>query len=809
MNPWKLKYDCFDPENEILREALCTLGNGYIGVRGAVPENAASKVHYPGTYIAGVYNTLATPIAGRDILNEDFVNCPNWLMFNYRLDDGPWYDRMKVKILTWTMELDMKNGVLSRRVRWKDREGRITLVKSRRIVSMADPHVCATRFSVIPENYSGTITFRTGIDGLVINAGVERYRQLNSKHLQPWANGEFGDDGLFLTMQTNQSRIDISEAQRTLVYDGKELIHPTKRVLLHGRERIMHEFSLDVCQGKSYAVEKLVSIATSRDVGVIDTAAAVQDRVSRLENFDGVYVPHQARWKALWKIFDIQVDGDPQLQQILRLHAFHLLQSASTYNEDIDAGLPARGLHGEAYRGHIFWDEMYSFQFYNLHSPEVTRALLMYRYRRLGAAKDNARQHGFEGAMYPWQSASTGEETTQEVHLNPLSGTWGPDYSSLQRHVSLAVAYNVWTYYSTSGDRDFFERYGLEMLLEISRFWSSLAHYNARRKRYEIHGVMGPDEFHEKYPGAKQGGINNNAYTNVMAVWLLNKTLDLLKTVGAEERQAILFKTQISEEELQRWEDMTRQMFVPRDAGGLIHQFEGYMDLQELDWESYRRKYDNIHRMDRILKAEGLSPDSFKVAKQADTLMLFYLLNDQELSEIFQKLGYPFHENMIRLNYDYYVVRTSHGSTLSRIVHSYIAHRLGYRDQAMRFYSEALESDLHDIQGGTTQEGIHVGVMAGTIDLLLRCYAGLMIMKDRVCFCPKLPERWKSLKFKIRYKNVWISMLLVDGKASVQARPLQNISLQRGAEIPVEIHQKVYHLKPGKTLVIDLDFDET
>lgn len=804
MNPWKLKYDHFDPDTEILREALCTLGNGYVGIRGAVPETAATRVHYPGTYIAGVYNALSTPIAGRDIINEDFVNCPNWMAFNYRIDNGPWFNRMKVKILSWKMELNMRKGILSRRIRWKDKEGHITLVESHHVVSMADPHVCAMRFSIIPENYEGKITIRSGIDGLVINAGVERYRQLNSKHLQPLSHGEFGEDGLFLAMQTNQSKIEIAEAQRTLVYVGDKEVHPELHVLLHGRERIMHEFSLDVKQKQKYSIEKLVSIYTSRDHGVADPAALAQDKVSRLQNFHMVYFPHQARWKALWNLFDIQVEGDPSVQQLLRLHSFHLLQSASTYNEDIDAGLPARGLHGEAYRGHIFWDEMYSFQFYNLHAPEITRALLMYRYRRLGAAKDNAEQHGYEGAMYPWQSASTGEETTQEVHLNPMSGTWGPDYSCLQRHVSIAVAYNVWTYYYTSGDRDFLDRYGMEMLLEISKFWASSTQYNERRKRYEIHGIMGPDEFHEKNPRAKKGGVKNNAYTNVMVAWLLDKTLELLKTMGDEEQEAVLFKTQISEEQLHHWEHITRRMFVSKSKNGLIHQFEGYMDLKELDWDGYRKKYENIHRMDRILKAEGLSPDSFKVAKQADTLMLFYVLNHKELEKTFKQLGYSFNKEMMRINYDYYVQRTSHGSTLSRIVHSYIAQRLGYEDTAMDFYRQALESDLYDIQGGTTQEGIHVGVMAGTIDLLLRCYAGLAILENRVCLNPRLPKEWKNLKFKIRYKNVWLSIVLTNQKVSVRAKPLQNISLQRGAEIPIEVHHKTYHLRPGKITVIDL-----
>ncbi|MFP4473477.1 MAG: glycoside hydrolase family 65 protein [Candidatus Omnitrophota bacterium] len=804
VSPWKLSYNYFDPEKENLREALCTLGNGYLGTRGAVPETNADRVHYPGTYIAGVYNALMTPIAGREIINEDFVNCPNWLMFNYRIDGGPWFNRLRVKILSWKMELNMRKGILSRRIRWKDDQGRITLVESHRIVSMADPHVCAMRFSITPENYNGRITLRSGIDGLVVNAGVERYKQLNHKHLQPYAHGSFEEDGVFLTMETNQSRIRITEAQRTRVLNGHNVIRPEMNVLLHGRERIMQQFSLDIKEGERYSVEKLVGIYTSRDHGVADPCALAQEKAASIESFDAAFKPHQARWKALWRVFDIQVDGDHSLQQILRLHAFHLLQSASTYNEDIDAGLPARGLHGEAYRGHIFWDEMYAYPFYNLHAPEVTRALLMYRYRRLDAAKENARNSGYRGAMFPWQSASTGEETSQVIHLNPMSGTWGPDYSALQRHVSIAIAYNVWTYYYTSGDRDFLERHGIEMFLEIAHFWSSATTFNTETGRYEIKGVMGPDEFHEKYPGAKKGGLDNNAYTNVMAVWVIEKALHFLDQISDEDRTAILYKSQISEDEIARWQDITHKMTVPMDESGLIHQYQGYMDLKELDWDEYRKKYDNIHRIDRILKAEGESPDSYKASKQADTLMLFYVLNYKELKKVFTQLGYDFDREVLKKNYDYYIQRTSHGSTLSRVVHAYIAQRLGYYEEAERYFYLAAESDINDTQGGTTQEGIHVGVMAGTVDVMLRSFAGLAILEDQICLNPELPAKWRKLKFRVRYKNIWFSLVLTQDKVSVCAKPISDVSLQQSGKIPIQIKGKKHQLSPGKYVKIDL-----
>ncbi len=526
--------------------------------------------------------------------------------------------------------------------------------------------------------------------------------------------------------------------------------------------------------------------------------------MSSIKNFDILYKPHQARWLALWKRFDIALEGNDFVKKVLRLHAFHLLQVASTYNEDIDAGMPARGLHGEAYRGHIFWDELYVFPFYNLHAPEITRALLMYRYRRLGAAKEYAQQKGYRGAMYPWQSASTGDEQTQVVHLNPMSGEWGPDYSSLQRHVSVAVAFNVWQYFITTGDRDFLDRYGAEMLLEIAHFWSSISTYNEKTKRYEIEGVMGPDEFHEKYPGTKKGGVVNNAYTNVMAVWVIEKALGIIdKMMQEEEKNALLLKVGVSKEEISRWRQITQKMAIEMSKDGLIYQFKGYERLKELDWDDYRRRYDNIHRIDRILKSEGLSPDEFKVAKQADVLMLFYVLKFKELKDIFSRLGYPFNKNIMKKNFQYYFPRTSHGSTLSVVVHAYVADLLGMQDKSMDYLIKALKSDIYDTQGGTTQEGIHTGVMGSSLELFWRCFAGLSIEEDSLSLNPKLPEGWQRIRFKIRYKNIWFNMAIRRGKIQIVAEPLEQLSLGHQLEVPILVCNKLYKLKPKKTHTIE------
>ncbi len=797
MNTWKLSYNRFDSEKESLREALCTLGNGYFGTRGAVCEVGAGKIHYPGTYISGVYNILPTEVSGKTIYNEDFVNCPNWLMIMFKINNGPWLHRGNVKLLAWKAELNMKKGILSRRVRWLDEKNRITLIEERRVVSMALPHCGAISYSITPENYSGKITFRSGIDGSVINAGVERYKQLNSKHLEPLSHGSFGEDGIFLQVKTTQSNIQITEATRSLVYRGDKRLKPKNRVITYGRQKIFQEFSLMVQKGQKLTLEKLVSIYTSRDHGIADDCAIAQESVSSIESFNALAKPHQAKWLALWKRFDISLEGNDFVKKVLRLHAFHLLQVASTYNEDIDAGMPARGLHGEAYRGHIFWDELYVFPFYNLHAPEITRALLMYRYRRLGAAKEYAQQNGYRGAMYPWQSASVGDEQTQVIHLNPMSGIWGPDYSCLQRHVSVSVAFNVWQYFITTGDRDFLDRYGAEMILEISHFWSSIATYNPKTKRYDIEGVMGPDEFHEKYEGAKKGGYINNAYTNVMAVWVIDRALHIVDNLmGEEERNALLLKTNISPEELNRWREINQKMTIEMNEEGLIYQFKGYEELKELDWDDYRRRYDNIHRIDRILKAEGVTPDGYKVAKQADVIMLFYVLKFKELKEIFTRLGYSFSKQIMKKNFQFYFPRTSHGSTLSVVVHAYVADLLGFKEKSMEYLIKALESDLYDTQGGTTQEGIHTGVMGSSLDLFLRSFAGLSVEEEGISLGPSLPKKWEKIRFSVRYHNIWFNITVLKNKIIIVVEPLGEMSFHKEMEVPITIFNKVYKLKP-------------
>ncbi|AIT79179.1 glycoside hydrolase family 65 protein [Novosphingobium pentaromativorans] len=766
MTSWILSYDSYDPDQEALREALCTLGNGYFATRGAAEESAADEIHYPGTYLAGGYNRLVTKIAKREIGNEDLVNLPNWLPLNFRPEGGEWFNLHTAEIFSYRQELDLKQGILRRTLRARDREGRETSLAACRLVHMGAPHLAAIEWTLTPENWSGRIEVLSALDGRVINSGVARYRQLGGKHLVPLASEEFGEDGILLVAETSQSYIRIAVAAHTRVYADK-VSDKIERQFRQAEGYAAHALNFEVAEGHPVTIEKIIALHSSRDHAISSPGLAAVETLSEAGRFESLLEDHARAWSHLWHRCDIVMEGQGRTQMILRLHIFHLLQTVSPHSVDLDVGVPARGLHGEAYRGHIFWDELFIFPFLNMRIPEITRGLLRYRHRRLPAARRLAREAGYRGAMYPWQSGSDGREETQILHLNPKSGRWLPDNSHLQRHVNAAIAYNVWRYYQATGDREFLSLYGAEMLFEIARFWASIATFNQIRGRYEIRGVMGPDEYHDRYPWSDTPGLNNNAYTNIMAAWVFRRALEARALLDTDRRVELGETLALTGDEITSWDEIGRKLLVPFHEG-VISQFEGYERLLEFEWDIYREKYGDIRRLDRILEAEGDTVNRYKASKQADALMLFYLFSAEELRELFSHLGYNFEGEMITRTVDYYLKRTSNGSSLSGIVHSWVLARSN-RAASWTQLKEALESDIADGQGGTTREGIHLGAMAGTIDLVQRGHTGLEIRDDLLHLNPCLPEELQGLSFRIRHRGQWLDMEIGCGRLTVSA----------------------------------------
>jgi trehalose/maltose hydrolase-like predicted phosphorylase len=764
---WTLAYEHFDPSEEGLREALTSTGNGYFCTRGAAEWADADGVHYPGTYTHSGFNRETTIIAGRPVVNEDLVNLPNWLVMKLMIEGEEPIDLGNSEILSYRHELDVRTATVSRAVRFRDRVGRETTLRSRRFVSMASMHQAAIEWNIVPENWSGRVEVLTALDGQVRNWGVARYRKLEGRHLNPVTTRLIEPDIIALVAQTRQSRIYVAEAARTRAYDEGGEIEPLRS--LYRMEDYIHQaLAFEVEEGKPARVEKMVAFYTSRDYAINEALGNATKAVGRYGVFDETFEWHVKAWDELWSVCDMRIPNDRWVQLLVRLHISHILQVCSPHTADLDAGVPARGLNGEAYRGHVFWDELYIYPFLNFRLPEITRELLMYRYRRLDEARAAASEAGYRGAMYPWQSGSDGKEETQLVHLNPRSGRWDRDLSRNQRHVGAAIFYNIWRYYQMTGDFEFLLAYGAEMMLEIAHFWSSITKFNLERGRYEIHGVMGPDEFHEKYTDSEEEGLKNNAYTNMMAAWIGETAQRVLDLLPERRRRSLCDKIGCTEDEIRGWKDMSERMFVPFHDDGIISQFEGYEDLEELDWEGYRARYGNIQRLDRILRSEGDTPDRYKVSKQPDALILFFLFSEEELRRLFERLGYEYAPDTARKNIAYYEPRTTHGSTLSYVVHAAILAELD-PERSWEMFMMALQSDVSDVQGGTTKEGIHMGVMAGTLDLIQRGYVGADTKDTTLCFAPNPNEKLDGLSLHIRFRKTPVEVLLEGGRLTVAA----------------------------------------
>ena len=396
---------------------------------------------------------------------------------------------------------------------------------------------------------------RSAIDGRIVNAGAKLYRRFNNQHLEP-LGGESRrrrrrvPAGAHLPVEYSISR---RPRERRRSSTGRPLDSP--RRLIDEPGYIGQEFDVDLRQGQTLVLEKLASFFTSRDHAISESALQARKAIARAGRFEAVLAEHVLAWKHLWRRFDVHIEPAEQgfktnVAMLLRLNMFHLLQAVSPNSIGLDIGVPARGWTGEAYQGHIFWDELFIFPFFNFRMPEITRSLLMYRYRRLGEARAAAAAAGYRGAMFPWQSGSDGQEETQALNLNPRSQRWVPDNSYLQRHVGSAVAHNVWQYFQVTHDVEFLHAYGAELILDIARFWSSVASFDEARGRYVIRGVVGPDEFHDGYPDAAAPGLDNNAYTNLMAVWVLCRALDVLELLSEVRRAELAARLGLSAQEI-------------------------------------------------------------------------------------------------------------------------------------------------------------------------------------------------------------------------------------------------------------------
>lgn len=792
-NAWHLVYEGFDAAHEGHREALTTLGNGYMGVRGAAPEGGSFS--YAGMYLAGVYNRVRAEAGGETLLEEHMVNAPNCLPLDLRLPGQQWWSEGGMTSVREHRVLDLRRAVLERRLLLETADHRRLEVVQTRFASMAEPHLLVLETVITALGWSGQVEVRSGVNAGVRNANLPEHAQGSDVHIadRTASHRSIPEPSALaasvVEVETTQSLIRIAAAYRTQVFPEAEGVEEGRKGAFHFQTLL-----LSLSAGAAVRITKTVAVVTSRDRAISSPEAGARAVLARIPgDFDSLLTAHEEAWRRELRPFMVEIDAPVQVRLVLNLHIFHLLQTLTHHTTELDAGVTARGLHGEGYRGHVFWDELFVLPVLASRTPEVARAVIDYRWRRLPAARHAAALEGLAGAKFPWQSASAGTEETPKWLYNDRSGRWVKDHSHLQVHSGLAVAFNAWQYFQTTGNKIWLLQKGAELVIEVARFFRSLADYDQQEGRYHLRGVVGPDEYHTGYPGSDGPGLDDNAYTNVMAAWACSTARGIMAFLHGSERAVLMERLGVTEEETAGWAHVGSAMYVPFHEDGVISQFEGYGSLKELDWDHYRDRYGDIERLDLILEAEDDSTNCYKLAKQADVLMLPYLLGHDGLVSILRRLQYAFTAEHLNKTIEYYLARTAHGSTLSRVAHASVLAGLD-ADRAWDSFREALDADLDDTQHGTTRAGIHLGAMAGTIDVVQRSFAGLRFSGDTILFAPNLPTGLRAVAFEVLYRGHRLRIHLKDGDMSIASAPGD------AGPIKVQVHGNDEVLPPGQTL---------
>lgn len=689
-------------------ESLLTLSNGYLGTRGSLEEDVASSG--PATLIAGVYDR-AVPEG-----LEELTVAPDWLftrITNYsgelRLGDENMLEHRRV--------LDMAKGVLYRQWRCRDDYGGVTLIQFTRFVSMANPHALVLRVAITPENYSGVVRVQTGLR-LCRDCRVT---------LESSATGPDATGALTLTGRMKSGGTTIAMAQKTRIRQDLPEAGLHQRADETG---VYDEWSWHSEMGRETTIEKYVSVFTSREVD--DPAARAAERVHEMAGYGltGLLLDHIDAWNERWAVAGVKIEGDGRAQHWLNFACFHLIGAGNP--QDDRASVSARALTGTIYRGHIFWDtEIFILPFFVFSNPAAARAALMYRYNTLPVARANAIQAGYRGALFPWESASTGEEMAPRAVLSPTGEVIRVTSGDLEDHVVSDIAYAACTYWRVTGDTEFLLEAGAELLLETARFWVSRA--QQRGGSYHLMNVEGPDEYHDQ-------GVDDNYYTNAMAARNIARAVEISKFIEEEfpERwKSLREKICLRPGERQEWAAVAGGMYKDlRPGSNLIEQFAGYFRLQDINVHDYEPRTAPL----KVILGDEKAAAS-QLVKQADVVMALYLLED-ELSE-----------EIVRANFDYYDQRTDHGSSLSLAIYGLVAARLGKMDRALRYFRRAGQIDLANNMGNAAG-GVHIAALGGLWQQVIMGFAGVRVESGGLSLWPRLPEEWRRLAFQLLWNGM-------------------------------------------------------
>lgn len=752
VDPWAIIEKGFDPARCRYSESVFSLANEYMGVRGYF-EEGFSGGGLLGSYFNGLFEEMEIQhpqsfkgFATRRAFN---VNSVDWLHTRVRLD-GEQLDLAVSKISDFERRLDMKEGTLTRTFLWHIAEKRIRVTFTR-FLSIVDRNLACQRLTLEPLNFSGEVRVLSGLDFSPVHEIASGWTQAKESGAVAgggknfWQCRKRGQDGDIIAI------LGQTEGTGQCVFSSLRLAShsPLGDPVLEEEKLICLDSSIELIEGKAASLDRivvnLVDRAAEHDAEKVWTDGMELARLHSETTFDSALEAHRDKWSEIWDRMDIQIEGDPKNQQGVR---FSLFQMYQTYHGgDPSLNIPCKGLTAEVYYGWIFWDsETYCIPMYVFIDPKIARSLLEYRYLNLPQALERARELDCRGARFPFATADGTE----------CCGTW--QHGDLEVHIDLAISYAIWLYDNLCADKDFLYGQGIEMLLQICRYFASRGEWGARTGQFGVWGVMGPDEFHMM--------VNNNCYTNYMLKKTLEFSLEVIaemKREAPERLREIIGKVALDKSEPAQWRRMADGMRIPRDEKtGILEQHDGFFDLPHVDIDAIPPEqipiykswvYEKIFRYDMI--------------KQPDTLLLF----------LFYGRHFTLEEKLA--NYEYYESRCIHESSLSPGIHSILACELGKRDQAFQLFQYMARLDLDDYNRNSSQ-GLHTTAMSGVWLNVVNGFAGLRTDGDILSLRPSLPDQWNSYSFKLAYRE---SLLKIDvGRSAATFKVIE------GSEVTVEVY---------------------
>ena len=748
-------------------EAIFAQGNGYLGQRAVLEEVYSTETR--GLFLAGTFDRFG---------KEEVTELPNLADFcNLRifLDDEE-FCMVQGKILLYSRSLNLKDGVITRHVYWEGRSGVEAELLFERFVSLADKHVIASRVRVIPFNRNVKVRIISGINGRVTNGGTQHFHEVETRIRE--------DRMMEYHTVTGESRIHV------LQYFGHQFslngspIRPRKIPLIDRRYAgMMTEVEVPIRQ--SLVVDKLCTVFTDRDPEACGEKAwdtSVRGSKITLEylekGYDFLKNRSQKAWKTFWNKNDILIRGEDDYDQLaIRFALYHLNIMAD--REDDTVGIGAKGLTGEDYKGHCFWDtEMCILPFYLLTDPEEAKRLLTYRGRGLQGAKIKAYHNGYKGAMFPWESArpEDGETTPERGMADPLTGERISIYTGKKElHISADISYAVWEYYKATGDEEFMKKWGDEIILATAVFWADRVEWDEEGRTCHICDVIGPDEYKQR--------VKDNTYTNYMVRHNLRLAVQIADKLEKENPDYL-------EELNNKWEirEMLPQIrraaegiyLPPMDKGGIIPQFSGYEKLKDLEIASYK-KFGKNGEIEMLKEHTVRELNACRVHKQADLVQLL---------QLFPGLPEYKDEDERRKardrNYGFYERHTIHAAPYSFAIHSMMAASLERTQEAYALFHQCCDVDLSS-DGENAPEGIYAACMGGIWQCVVQGFCGVRIQSDALCINPCLPKQWESVKFRICYRACSLDIKVTKEEVTIHNRgshPLRLIF--RGEQVSLD-----------------------